>query len=395
MRRSRRPEIVGWAEPAVGIVFMTVFVFLGQTRGSPCRDIAIAAEVDVVPGSDEAAVTGLFAAYQPSSGPAKLESQDGAFLNLDAEGLEGQSRHRVQADAFAWHWEELSLPAGVRSGRFRSTLHTGHMGAVAHFGPNGLEGRLEGSRFRNLEDLIVMTSTREAIAPRMDSDGRFTASPLNALAHGQFLAGTVLGDRQQRRQTVYRQLLGGKTLPEHLDGRDLLMGWAEAQDVPFAAEPGTRIVGSMLVRVPIEYERAPPGSLVSIPKAFVTVRRAFDGGLGQPTKEAAAALDMKLRFQLPASVTPLTVERATFHIRVKCPSRLLSIDGYAAGELVSLLNVESPPEPIRLEITDRRLLEVDSQGALFLRVKMGEGTAHGRSIDGLTSRENARAEMTW
>ena len=59
---------------------------------------------------------------------------------------------------------------------------------------------------------------------------------------------------------------------------------------------------------------------------------------------------------------------------MKCPSRLLSIDGYAAGESVSLLSVESPPEPIRLEITDRRLLEVDSQGALFLRVKMGEGT---------------------
>ena len=86
------------------------------------------------------------------------------------------------------------------------------------------------------------------------------------------------------------------------------------QDVPFSTEPGTRVVGSMLLRVPIEYERTPPGALVSIPRAFVPVRRVFDGGLGQPTMEAGSALDMKLRFQLPASVTPLAIERATFHV---------------------------------------------------------------------------------
>ena len=80
VRRSRRPEIVGWAGPAVGIVFMSVFVFLGaNSRQSVPPTIAIAAEVDGCQEVMKRQSQAYLRAYQPSSGPAKLESRDGAF----------------------------------------------------------------------------------------------------------------------------------------------------------------------------------------------------------------------------------------------------------------------------------------------------------------------------
>ncbi|HEX3147734.1 MAG TPA: hypothetical protein VHR66_06595 [Gemmataceae bacterium] len=374
VRRSRRPEIVGWVGSAAAIGFMCVFLLLGlQSRQSVPPTMAIAAEVDVVPGSDDAAVSGLIAVYHPNSGPVQLASQEGAILNLDAEGLAGQSLRRVQSDTSAWHWDELSLPAGVRSGAFRSTMRVGRTAAVARFGPDGLEGRIDGDRFQNLEDPVLISSMREAVAPRLISDGRFTAKPSDALAAGQYLASTVLSDRQQHRLTVYRQLFGSKKIPPHLEGRDYLLAWAGAECLPLVPEPGARIVGSTLLRVPLEFERTPPGTAVAIPRAFVPLRRVVGNGVAQPTLEAASALEMRLRFQLPPSVLPLAIERATFHVRVSCPSRQFSVDGYTAGNLKSLLAVDSPPEPIRLEITDRQLLELDAQGTLDLRVKIGEG----------------------
>jgi hypothetical protein len=375
VRRSSRPEIVGWIGPAVAITVMGVFLLLGRnSRQSVPPTIAIAAEVDVLPGSDEAAVSGLIAVYHPTSGPVELESTGGAVLNLDPEGLEGQSLRRVQTDTHAWHWDELSLPAGVRSGSFRSTMHLGRMAAVARFGPEGITGRVDGIGFRNLEDVVLVSSTREAIAPRMAENALFTAGTADALAGGQYLANTVLSDRQQHRLTVYRQLLSGKKIPPHLEGRDLLLAWAGAECLPFVTEPGARIVGSALLRVPLEFERTPPGTTIAIPRAFVPVRRVIGGGLAQPTLEASSALEMKLRFQIPASVRPLAIERATFYVNVKCPSRQFSVDGFAANEPIAQLKVESPPEPIRLELSDRRLLELDAQGGLFLRIKIGEGT---------------------
>jgi hypothetical protein len=373
LRRSRRPEVVGWAAPAAAILILGIFVLLGErSRRSVPPTIAAVAEVDAVRGSGEASVTGLYAMYQPSSGPAVIASHAGASLNLDSEGLAGQKQLRIQTDTDAWHWDDLSLPAGVRSGSFRATLKAPQIAAVSKFGPEGIEGHLSGKAFRNFEDAIVVTSTREPLGLRLKPEGTFAAGPESVLASGQYIASTVLSDRQQRRQEVYRQLLGDK-LAEHLAGRNLFVAWADLDGLPFESEPGTRVVGSSLLVVPLELERTAPDTAVSVPRAFVPYRRVLDRGLGQATMESSAAIDMRLRFQLPASVLPLTVEKATFLARLRCPSRTFSVDGYAGEEVVPLVSVESPGEPVRLEITDRRVLQVDSQGALFLRVRIGAG----------------------
>jgi hypothetical protein len=126
----------------------------------------------------------------------------------------------------------------------------------------------------------------------------------------------------------------------------------------------------------LEFERPAAGTRVTIPSAFLPYRRLSEGHLQQPTLESAYPIEMDLRFQLPPSVRPLTVERATLTLRVRAPSRRVAIGGLADGRPFPLEVVESPVEPVRVEVTDERLLRPDDQGGVHLTVtitNVGEG----------------------
>jgi hypothetical protein len=367
LRRSRRPELVGWLAPVAALIAGGVFVGIGvSSRRAIPPTTAVAAVADAVPGSGETAVNGLFALYQPESGTVPLATHNGGLLDLDPEGLEGQARRRVQTDVGRWHMEDLSLPAGVRTGPFHYTARTGPVSAVARFGPNGVEGKLTAASFRDPADSLITTPAREPLALRF-SEGTFAATPADQLAPDQFLAGAVLTDRQQRRQAVYRKLLTGP-LPRHLEGRDFLMAWVEPHELPFVGQDGARTIGTVLLVVPLDYEPSPTGTRVTVPAAFIPYRRLADGTLRTPTMESPYPAEMELRFQLPDAVRPLTVERATLHLRIRAPSRRVVVAGLADGRQVPLFTEDSPAEPIRVEIADPALLRQDDQGGLHLNV---------------------------
>jgi len=376
LRRSRRPELVGWLAPAAAVGAAAIFVALGEgSRRSVPPTVAVAELVDVVPGSGELAASGLFAIYQPTSGPVLVGTSDGALLDLDQEGLAGQTRRRVQTDHGAWHWENLSLPAGVRTGTFSYTARTDGIRATARFGPDGLAGRFSSGPYRNPADALVSSNGRDFIAARLGPDGSITAGLGETLPAGQFLPGSVLTDSQQRRQAIYRQLLAGK-LPPNMEGRDLLLAWAEPGSLPFAVPEGARTIGTALVIVPLEFEPPAAGTRVTIPRAFVPFRRVTPTGLLTPTLEAGSAVDQRLRFQLPTSVLPMTVERATLHLKVRAPSRHLTVSGLNGETPVVLFDGDSPTEAIRLEIVDARLLRPDGQGGLHLTITVGPSPEH-------------------
>ena len=366
LRRSRRPEIVGWLSPAAAVATATLFVVLAiASRRAVAPTVATAAIADVVPGSNDVAFNGLFAVYQPESGLVPLSATASGQLDLDQDGLEGQLRRRLQTDSDAWHWEGFTLPAGVRTGPYKLTTPNRPVSAIARFGPNGLEGKLAAAGFRDLTDAVVTTSLRQPLAIALKSDGSFVAGMNEMLPAGQFLAGTVLSDRQQRRQAVYRQLLSGP-LPRHMEGRDLLLTWAEVVDGPFAARDGARTINTALVIVPLQFERPQPGTRVAIPPAFVPYRRVLDVGSVQAATESIQPMQMQMRFQLPASVLPLRVERIALHLQMRAPARRVAIAGLANGQQVPLESVDNPTTPIRVEITEERFLRIDEQGGLHV-----------------------------
>src|SRR5205807_2010809 len=118
-------------------------------------------------------------------------------------------------DLGAWHWENLSLPAGVRYAPFRFSAATGKpVTATATFGPDGLEGKLEAGPFTgpgdallNSGDALLNSPGARHLALRLRPDGTFRAGSADVLPAGQPLAGGLLSDRQQRRQAFYREFL--------------------------------------------------------------------------------------------------------------------------------------------------------------------------------------------
>jgi hypothetical protein len=341
--------------------------------------------VEAGTGTEEVAVHGRLALYRPHSGPLEAGVTRGGLFELDTAGLEGRARRLVLTDLDAWHWENLALPAGVRLGSFKHTARSGEpITAVAHFGPDGIEGRLRAGSFtRSLADAVLRVRRNRFLAVGVRPGGDFHAGSRDILEAGRFLAGAVLSDRQQQRQQLYRTLLDTSEsrgmVPQ--EGPSSLLVWAEPIDMGFTLAPGARQAGDALLVVPLRLERSAPGTRVTVPGPFVECRRMREQTISALTRESPLAADMHLRFQVPAEVLPLEVERARLEVGIRAPSRRIVVAGRAGEDLVELHRVESPADPIRVALTDPRLLRLDDKGGLHLNLDISAPIKGGDTED--------------
>jgi hypothetical protein len=368
-RGSRRPALLGLVGPALAVAAAAAFVALGSlSRQAAPPTVAFAQVVDAVAGTGEASIDGLAAVYHAGSGPANLAAERGAFFDLDLSGVEGQTHRLILTDLDAWHWENVVLPAGIRFAPFQFTARAGEpITAVARFGPKGLEGALSAKTFANLSDGLLTSAGGRNLAVPMGPDGSFTAGTADTLAPGQFLASTLLSDRQQRRQEIYRQFLK-RTGASH--DRHVLLAWADPALPPFNLAPEARVVGTALLRVPLRLERPAAGTAVTIPAPFVEVNRLVDGRLSRLPRESALAAELHLRFQLPASVLPLQVERARLIGNIDARLRRLTIAAKAGDAFVDYYQADNPFGPIQVDLAEDRFLHLDAEGGLHLRVTL-------------------------
>ena len=114
--RKRVLEHLGWLGPVLALGAAGIFIGLGElSRGAVPSTVAVAQVVDAVPGVDEVQTTGFLAVYQPALSTASVGTEQGGRFDLDLTGLEGRVHRRVQTDLDRWHWENLELPAGIRT----------------------------------------------------------------------------------------------------------------------------------------------------------------------------------------------------------------------------------------------------------------------------------------
>ena len=372
IRRSKQTAMVALIGPLAAFLAAGAFVAFGiSARQSVPPTVATAEIVEIAPGGQEASIRGLFATYQPESGPIKLSANSGTILDLDMSGIEGQTRRRVWTDRDAWYDENLSLPAGVRLGSFRGTRTTGTVAATATFGPEGVRGQFLPGVFLNPSDAIFVTPNRDRSAVRLAADGKWETGSQDLLSGDRYVAGLVLSDRQQRRQDVLRKLLASAS-PESIAGRDTMLVWASTADVPIAVGEGAKTVGNSLIFVPIEWQRPAPSTRVSIPVAFLPYRRLEQGNLRALTMDSTYPIDSRIRFQLPPAVLPLTIERAVLHVKARCPFRAVTLNGYTGDVPTKLLRVDGPSETITQEIVDPKYLQIDATGGLHVGLVIGK-----------------------
>jgi hypothetical protein len=385
LRRFGRPELVGWIGPAAALVATGAFVALGEaSRRSATPTIAVAQVVEGDSATQDASVRGRMAVYRPYAGSFSLEAERGGIIEVPSKDVKGQMMRWVATDLDCWHLENLDLPFGVRLSDFRFTLATDQpISAVARFGPEGVEGNLTTGPLRGLSDALIDGPGDRRLALRLAEDGSFRAGSADLLPQGEFIAGTFLSDRQQRRGEIYREYL--KRPPAgRAEERALLLAWADPIDMRFqlvqpaslAATADVRKAGSALVVLPLRMELPRPGSRVTIPGPFVRHRRIFQAGVSGSTTESDSA-DMHLRFQLPSAALPFKVERARLTLRVDAPGRRVIIAGWegaeaGSGRVREIRRVDSPLDSIRIDLSGESLLRLDEDGGLHLNIHISE-----------------------
>ncbi|MCI0378638.1 MAG: hypothetical protein L0215_13605 [Gemmataceae bacterium] len=373
LRKSARREWLGCLAPAGALGAALVLVFLAESsRRSAPPTVAVAQVVHPDPSAAEANVGGLLALYRPESGAAEFGVDKGGFFELDMSGVEGQTRRFVLADLDRWRWENLTLPAGLRMAPFQWSCPTSSpMHVRAHFGPEGMEGKIDSGPFEEVSDAFLYSPHGRNLALSADADGRFGVDTTRALPEGQFLGDAVLDDRQQRRQDIYRKLLTTALGPVAKD-RHFVLAWAKPVDMGFRLVPDARYVGSALIVFPIEFERPTLGAKITVPGTMIPYRRILPTGTTPLIKEFSLAADLQLRFQIPAAASPLRVERARLVAKIQAPGRRVTVSGRAADGLVQLHQADGPLDPFRVDITDARFLQLDAQGGLTLNLTIGD-----------------------
>jgi hypothetical protein len=79
-----------------------------------------------------------------------------------------------------------------------------------------------------------------------------------------------------------------------------------------------------------------------------------------------------LRWQLPLSVWPLAVERATLTIDGNIPSRELTVFAIRNGEAVLVEQRSSPSGQIQIAFDDSMQLTPDAEGGLLMEIRVSE-----------------------
>ena len=386
LSRAGRLEWLLWLSPLAAAA--TSLVFLGvaaSAKRSVPPAVATLQMVVLEPGMATGHVSGLAAIYNPDACDSSMGARRGGRFFPDMTGMSGRRRRMVWTDEGAWHWENLSLPPGVRTALLTLPLPLEKtVDCRARFGPTGLEGTLGPLPFTSLSDAVISVPNQPAAAVRIRGDGTFRSGSGDVFAPGEFLSTAWLSDLQQGRESLYEELFRARPTPS----RPLLYAWADAVDSGFLF-PQRDQFGSALISVAVRMERPLPGAQILVPASFMPYRSVTGPDGRNPSAYNNARhewVEKKtphtewLRFQLPAAALPLQVEQATLRFEVRAPSRSFEVMGYAGGRLAAVTRLSHPIGAYQSVIDRPQMLRLDAEGGWLMAIRVGDDQSAARGI---------------
>ena len=378
--RVGRLDRLLWVGPLVALGTSLVFFAVATTaRNSVPPTAAFWQRVTLEPGAATGQMCGLASLYNPKTGNSEMGATRGGRFVPDMTAMRGERRRMVWTDEGVWHWEGLELPPGIRTAPMEHVLTLDEtVDCRARFGPSGLVGALDSSSFNGFGDALIAIPGRPALATRIRTDGSFASGPDDVLASGEFLADTWLSDVQRRRADVYRFLLN-RPSEQIASSRPVLYFWSNPLDVGFKF-PQANQLGSALVSVPVQMERPPEGTEVTVAAPFIPFRAIVGPDGNRPSvyssfarewAELSLAATDWLRFQLPESVLPIELSRAEILLNIRAPSRLVEILGLRDGTPVVVKEFVHPIGTYPIVLEDPGLLELDDRGGLTIAIRVG------------------------
>ncbi len=380
LTHRKRLDRLLWIGPLLVLVSAAVLAAVGRLPNQDVPNtLAMGQFIEAVPGSRDLHVSGLLSLYNRQASSSSVGAERGGVFRPDMTELGGATRRMVWTDLDTWHWENLSLPPGVRVAPFQMT--TGRVEKVdarGRFGPNGFSGTLAPGPFREIADALIATSAQESLAVRLGSDGTFEARPQDVLAQGQFLDSGLLSDEQRRRQSIYQQLIPGSEKAKYPD-QPTLLAWSEPLETGFAFPDQTKQIGSALLAIPLTIERTPPQTQVVIPCSFLPYEAVFGPDnttsfltydhLSREWLETKGSVRMWLRFDVPRQVLPIKLDRATLtvHINGGPLSRLQAVT-HDSDRTIPLAQHDDPVGTITLALDEVEVFQPDADGGLLLGI---------------------------
>jgi hypothetical protein len=379
-----RLPVLGWLGPIAAIVAAAVLTVLGQQNRTAVQPtLAVGQFVEVSQGVDDWRVHGLLATYQQRESDAPMGSDEAAIFVPDRRGREGTIARMIWTDMNRWAWHHLSLPSGVRKAPVTCNGKlAGPVAARATLGPEGLVGRLETGPLQGVSDAIVLAPGTPGLGLALAADGSFDGGPGDVLAEGQYVAGTVLDDRQQRRQAMLRAALDREEAPPYPQ-RPTLLFWADPLEIGLEFDENLRRVGGALVAVPMAIRPPDPGGQMAIPSTLISYRSvSLPGQAGGSTlydnerhRWIGPVTDpskVHLRFALPEPLQPMRPLKAELVVAINAPSRQVEIVARQGDQVTTLFERESPVGTLRFEIDDPAMLRPDEDGRIVLGIHVGE-----------------------
>ena len=375
-----------WIGPVLAVVTAAIAAGLGYASRTETPPTVVESQfVEAAEGVDDLTVHGLLAIYNQRPSAVQLGASRGGIFVPDMKALGGETRRMVWTDLEKWHWEHLTLPAGVRTAESSmGIIPEEPIRATASWDASGVVGHLMASPFTSFGDAILTGPDHRNLAVQFgdsgEKEGEFTAG--QSLASAQFIANNVLSDQQRLRQEVYRQLVRRDEQYQYPD-RLMLLTWAESWDSGFQFDPDARRAGTALLAVPVQLAAPAPGTRVKVPSTFLSYQSVAIPG----QKSMSAAFDKRrrvwigpltngtstmLRFEVPSQLLPLRIDRVYFSIKINAPSRDLEIFGLRGEQQIVLETQSSPVGEFVFEIDQADVLGLDGEGGLQLGVNVGD-----------------------
>ncbi|MEW4527422.1 hypothetical protein [Maioricimonas sp. JC845] len=382
LMRVGRLELLAIVGPVAAVITATTLMGIGrQQRQTVPPTTAILQLVQPVPGTDDVLVSGAAGLYHPASSQTELGGTSGGWIEPELEGTGGTIRRMIWSDLDQWQWENLPAAPALQTARLQVALEqSGRLAARAGFGPDGLTGRLETPEAVVPEDAVLVTSGGR-IGVNLLGENRFEIPSTAVLETDQFLQDGLLSDEQVRRGHVLNDILDrGRRSSLALD--PVLYFWSKPWEtgLQFGSE-GNR-VGAALVAVPLELQRPPAGTHVSLPSPLLVYRERIgpDGHLptglydyrsGEWTAKSAPAIAW-LRVDVPEELLPVSAESGRIIVRVSGPVGRLELAVARDTEPVPLKTWIDPVGTVALDLDASDLSGLAATGSLMLRVSGGD-----------------------
>ena len=375
--RSRKLEHMVWLGPLFALAATVVLLELGRQHKQGVQPtVAMAQIVEATAGTSELAVSGLLAIYNPDSSNAPLGSKGGGTFIPDLDDQQ-QTRRMVWTGLDTWHWENVTLPQGIRTAVFQASVATPEsLEFRASFGPNGVLGKLTGKSPSEINDPLLALPSGSRMTMSVQEDGSWVSGPDDLLLPDTFTRAELVTDAMNRRKKIYQSLFEKNrgSFPR----QPYWIGWTNPYLTDFTFGQEVERTGEALLLVPILWTPTPPDTEVTVPSAFSTSRSVTGPGRtgtsslfrsSGPWIESPLESSTWVRFQLPPQVLPISQVRGSLRLDIKSPGWQIKIS-QMDGETAIPIATESGTGKYQFEISSDGSWKPDSAGGLTVGIQV-------------------------